>query len=90
MSVTSKCFFPHKFQDYAHALYLDTCMSKVFWSQLKLKSLVLPDLKQKLYISHNELTDIHLVDPTEEKEAAVAMILGTSSLVVREEMDFNV
>ena len=58
--------------------------------QLKLKTLVLLDLKQKLYISHNELSDIHLVDPTEEEEAAVAMIIGSRSAVVRDEMDFNV
>ena len=52
--------------------------------------MVLLDLKQKLYISHNELTDIHLVDPTEEEEAAVAMIIGTDSAVVIDKMDFNI
>merc|ERR1712041_5708 len=53
-------------------------------------SLVLLDLKQKLYISHKELADIHLIDPTEEEEAAVAGVTGSRSVVVRDELDFNV
>ena len=58
--------------------------------QQRLKTLVLLDLKQKLYISHKELADIHLIDPTEEEEAAVVGVTGSRSVVVRDELDFNV
>ena len=58
--------------------------------QLRLKTLVLLDLKQKLYISQKDLADIHLIEPTEEEEAAVAAVTGGRSVVVRDELDFSV
>ena len=54
------------------------------------KTLVLLDLKQKLYISHKELANIHLIEPTEEEKAAIAGVTGCHSVVVSDELVFNV
>jgi hypothetical protein len=57
--------------------------------QAKLRTLVLLELKQLLFISDKELADIHLAEPTEEDLAAVVAITEGRSVVVRDELDFN-
>jgi hypothetical protein len=57
--------------------------------QAKLRTLVLLELKQLLFIFDKELTDIHLAEPTEEDLAAVVAITGGRSVLVRDELDFN-
>ena len=36
------------------------------------------------------MADIHLIEPMEEEKAAVAGVTGSHSVVVRDELDFNV
>ena len=55
-----------------------------------LRVLVLLELKRQLYANDKTLKDIHLPEPTEEEEAAVAHITGGVSVIVRDELDFNV
>ena len=55
-----------------------------------LKVLVLLELKRQLYANDKTLKDLHLPEPTEEDEAAVAHITGGVSVIVRDELDFNV
>ena len=55
-----------------------------------LRVLVLLELKRQLYANDKTLKDIHLPEPTEEEEATVAHITGGVSVIVRDELDFNV
>ena len=55
-----------------------------------LRVLVLLELKRQLYANDKTLKDLHLPEPTEEDEAAVAHITGGVSAIVRDELDFNV
>ena len=55
-----------------------------------LRVLVLLELKRQLYANDKTLKDLHLPEPTEEDEAAVAHITGGVSVIVRDELDFNV
>jgi hypothetical protein len=55
----------------------------------KLKTLVLLDLQQRLCLLEKGLRDVHLPEPTAEEEQAVADITGGRSVVVRDELDFD-
>ena len=58
--------------------------------QQLLKTLVLLDLKQLLYAHEKELLDFQLTEPTSEEEASVEFITEGRSVVIREELDFDV
>ena len=55
-----------------------------------LRILVLHELKKQLYANDKTLETLHLAEPTAEEEAAVAHITGGVSVIVRDELDFNV
>ena len=55
-----------------------------------LRVLVLLELKRQLYANDKTLETLHLAEPTAEEEAAVAHITGGVSVIVRDELDFNV
>ena len=58
--------------------------------QAILRVLVLLELKRQLYANDKTLETLHLAEPTAEEEAAVAHITGGVSVIVRDELDFNV
>lgn len=59
-------------------------------SEDQLKTLVLLDLKQKLLRFEKTLVDYCLPEPTEEEEAAVAHVTGGRSVMIREELEFDI
>ena len=59
-------------------------------SHEKLKTLVLLDLKRLLFQYEKELGHFQLPEPTAEEEEAVVAITGGRSVLVQDELDFNV
>ena len=55
-----------------------------------LRTLVLRELKKQLYANDKTLADLHLHKPTEEEEAAAAHITQGLSVILQDELDFNV
>ena len=55
-----------------------------------LRILVVQELKKQLYANDKTLEAVHLAEPTADEEAAVAHITGGVSVIVRDELDFNV
>ena len=56
----------------------------------QLKTLVLLDLKQRLLCFEKNLVDFCLPEPTTEDEAAVAAVIDARSVLVQEELEFNI
>ena len=55
-----------------------------------LRTLVLRELKKQLYANDKTLADLHLHEPTEEEEAAAAHITQGLSVILQDELDFDV
>ena len=55
-----------------------------------LRTLVLRELKRILYANDKTLADLQLPEPTDEEEAAAAQFTGGLSVIVRDELDFDV
>ena len=55
-----------------------------------LRTLVLRELKKLLYANDKTLADLHLHEPTEEEEAAAAHITQGLSVILQDELDFDV
>ena len=55
-----------------------------------LRTLVLRELKKQLYANDKTLADLHLQEPTEEEEAAAAHITQGLSVILQDELDFDV
>ena len=55
-----------------------------------LRTLVLRELKRILYANDKTLADLQLPEPTDEDEAAAAQFTGGLSVIVRDELDFDI
>ena len=55
-----------------------------------LRTLVLRELKKQLYANDKTLADLHLHEPTEEEEAAAAHITQGLSVILQDELDFDI
>ena len=55
-----------------------------------LRTLVLRELKRILYANDKTLADLQLPEPTDEEEAAAAQFTGGLSVIVRDELDFDI
>ena len=55
-----------------------------------LRTLVLRELKKQLYANDKTLADLHLNEPTEEEEAAAVHITQGLSVILQDELDFDI
>ena len=80
----SLCNFPHNDDD------TEAVRATKSRDHSLLKTLVLRELKRLLYANDKTLANLHIPEPSEEEEAAVVHITEGVSVILRDELDFNV